>query len=143
MEYKLSIVILIFLAKNKHEYYDSDGGNQMLGESITKLRKRRGLTQKALADAIHVTQSAVSQWENNRTSPDCQQMFILSDFFGVTVDDLRDEKVEYEQSAPKQQKSESISEREQERAILDTLDAEQLRQVLEYARFLKMQAKQE
>lgn len=115
----------------------------MLGESITKLRKRRGLTQKALADAIHVTQSAVSQWENNRTSPDCQQMFILSDFFGVTVDELRDKKLEYEQSAPKQQKSESMSEREQERAILDTLDAEQLRQVLEYARFLKMQTKQE
>lgn len=70
-------------------------------------------------------------------------MFILSDFFGVTVDELRDEKLEYEQSVPKQQKSESISEREQERAILDTLDAEQLRQVLEYARFLKMQTRQE
>lgn len=72
----------------------------MLGESITKLRKRRGLTQKALADAIHVTQSAVSQWENNRTSPDCQQMFILSEFFGVAVDDLRDEKLESEHATP-------------------------------------------
>lgn len=111
----------------------------MLGESITNLRKKRGLTQKALADAIHVTQSAVSQWENNRTSPDCQQMFILSEFFGVTVDDLRGEKLKNEQITPKRQKVESTSMHDQEQAILGTLSEEQMKRVLEYARFLKMQ----
>ena len=60
----------------------------MLGKTIAKLRKSKGLTQTKFADMIHVTQGAVSQWETGRTSPDVQQMFILADFFGVTVDEL-------------------------------------------------------
>lgn len=60
----------------------------MLGKTIAKLRKSKGLTQAKFADMIHVTQGAVSQWETGRTSPDVQQMFILADFFGVTVDAL-------------------------------------------------------
>ena len=60
----------------------------MLGKTIAKLRKSKGLTQAKSADMIHVTQGAVSQWETGRTSPDVQQMFILADFFGVTVDAL-------------------------------------------------------
>lgn len=60
----------------------------MLGKTIAKLRKAKGLTQAKFADMIHVTQGAVSQWETGRTSPDVQQMFILADFFGVTVDAL-------------------------------------------------------
>ena len=60
----------------------------MLGKTIAKLRKSKGLTQAKFADMIHVTQGAVSQWETGRTSPDVQQMFILADFFGVTVDEL-------------------------------------------------------
>lgn len=60
----------------------------MLGKTIAKLRKSKGMTQAKFADMIHVTQGAVSQWETGRTSPDVQQMFILADFFGVTVDAL-------------------------------------------------------
>ena len=60
----------------------------MLGKTIAKLRKSKGLTQAKFADMIHVTQGAVSQWETGRTSPDVQQMFILADLFGVTVDAL-------------------------------------------------------
>lgn len=61
----------------------------MLGNNITKLRKGKGLTQAQLAAAIHVTQGAVSQWETGRTMPDVQQMFILAQFFGVTVEELQ------------------------------------------------------
>lgn len=61
----------------------------MLGQMIAKLRKEKGLTQARFADAIHVTQGAVSQWETGRTCPDIQQMFILADFFGVTVEELK------------------------------------------------------
>ena len=64
----------------------------MLGNNIAALRKIRGLTQVDLARAIHVTQSAVSQWETGKTVPDLQQLYILSNFFGVSVDALTSEK---------------------------------------------------
>ena len=60
----------------------------MLGKTIARLRKSKGLTQAKFADMIHVTQGAISQWETGRTSPDVQQMFILADFFGITVEEL-------------------------------------------------------
>lgn len=60
----------------------------MIGKKIAALRKSRGLTQTKFADAIHVTQGAVSQWETGRTIPDIQQMYILADFFGISVDEL-------------------------------------------------------
>lgn len=62
----------------------------MLNETISSLRKRKGYTQKKFADLLHVTQGAVSQWETGRTMPDSQQMFIIADFFGITVDQLRE-----------------------------------------------------
>ena len=60
----------------------------MLGKTIARLRKAKGLTQAKFADMIHVTQGAISQWETGRTSPDVQQMFILAEFFGITVEEL-------------------------------------------------------
>ena len=60
----------------------------MIGATITKLRKQRKLTQAKFAEAIHVTQAAVSQWETGKTNPDFQQMFILADFFGVSIEEL-------------------------------------------------------
>ena len=63
----------------------------MIGKNIAALRKIKGLNQSDLARAIHVTQSAVSQWETGRTQPDMQQIYILADFFGVSVSVLTDE----------------------------------------------------
>ena len=63
----------------------------MIGKNIAALRKIRGLNQSDLARAIHVTQSAVSQWETGRTQPDMQQIYILADFFSVSVSVLTDE----------------------------------------------------
>ena len=37
----------------------------MLGENIAALRKRQGMTQQTLADAIFVTRQTVSKWEKN------------------------------------------------------------------------------
>lgn len=73
----------------------------MLGKTIARLRKAKGLTQAKFADMIHVTQGAISQWETGRTSPDVQQMFILADFFGITVEELSTGIIPQEQaSAP-------------------------------------------
>ena len=37
--------------------------NNKTGSLIRELRKEKNMTQKALADAVHVTDRAVSKWE--------------------------------------------------------------------------------
>ena len=60
----------------------------MIGIRIAALRKSRGMSQKALGDKLHVTQGAVSQWENERTLPDTQQQRAIASFFDVSLDYL-------------------------------------------------------
>ena len=58
----------------------------MIGIRIAELRKSHGMSQKALGDKLHVTQGAVSQWENERTLPDTQRA--IASFFDVSLDYL-------------------------------------------------------
>ena len=45
-------------------------------------------TQKALADALFVNQTAVSQWERGVTTPSNQLLVKLSELYGVSTDYL-------------------------------------------------------
>ena len=60
----------------------------MLGERIRDLRKKFGYSQQQLANKMHLTQGAISQWENNITVPAADQLLSLSQVFGITVDEL-------------------------------------------------------
>ncbi|MDE7327824.1 MAG: helix-turn-helix domain-containing protein, partial [Lachnospiraceae bacterium] len=62
-------------------------GYSIVSEQILKFRKEKGLTQKELGEAIGVSSSAVSQWENGGM-PDISLLPALSDILGVTVDAL-------------------------------------------------------
>lgn len=55
---------------------------------IRDLRLKRGITQKELASMCGVHQTAVSQWEKERTLPDKESLIKLSDIFGVSIDTL-------------------------------------------------------
>ena len=59
-----------------------------LGEKLQELRKSRGLTQEALAEALHVSRTAVSKWESGRGWPSIDSLKEISSFFGVTIDEL-------------------------------------------------------
>ncbi len=61
---------------------------QTLGATISLLRKRKGLTQAALAYKLGVTDKAVSKWERNLSYPDISLFPKLADVLGVTADDL-------------------------------------------------------
>lgn len=60
----------------------------MTGDQIKVLRKERGLSQGALAKELNVHQTAVSQWEVGKTTPDLQTLQTIADFFSVSVDFL-------------------------------------------------------
>ena len=53
---------------------------------LKKLRKQNGLTQAQLAQELHVHQTAVSQWECGRTSPDRETIIKLAAFYCVSAD---------------------------------------------------------
>ena len=59
-----------------------------MGKEIRRLRSSRGLTQEALADALHVTAQTVSKWECGNTVPDVQLLPEIAVYFGVSIDQL-------------------------------------------------------
>ena len=64
------------------------------GDKIRAGRTAQHMTQQQLADELHVTVQAVSQWENNKTQPDSDKLLHLARVLGITADDLLDETVE-------------------------------------------------
>lgn len=63
-----------------------------LGSKIAELRKEKNMTQEALANALGVSNQAVSKWEANQSCPDIQLLPQIADFFCVTLDFLFDRK---------------------------------------------------
>ena len=59
-----------------------------IGERIQKLRKKRGLTQAALAERLFVTPQAVSQWERGITIPDTDKLADIAGVLHTTVSKL-------------------------------------------------------
>ena len=60
----------------------------MLSERLRALRKEHGYSQEQMARKLHLTQGAISQWENGLTVPAADQLIALADVFGITVDEL-------------------------------------------------------
>lgn len=58
------------------------------GETLTYLRKSRGLSQEQLAGELDLTRQTISKWELNQSTPDLDYLVRLSDFFGVSTDHL-------------------------------------------------------
>lgn len=50
---------------------------EAFGLRLSALRRERGLSQQALADALSVTRQAVSNWERGQTTPDLGTMEAL------------------------------------------------------------------
>ena len=61
-----------------------------IGNKIKELRKKRGITQEQLANAVGISFQAVSKWENNIALPDITLMPLLANYFGVSTDELFD-----------------------------------------------------
>ncbi|MBR5246432.1 MAG: helix-turn-helix transcriptional regulator [Clostridia bacterium] len=58
------------------------------GEKLQDLRKKKGLTQEELAEALYVSRTAVSKWESGRGYPSIDSLKEISRFFSVSIDEL-------------------------------------------------------
>ena len=76
-----------------------------LGQKIKKLRTEKNLTQKDLADQVHVTFQTVSKWEKDENEPDVSTLRELAKLFDCSLDYLlseEDKEEEKEGETPEQ-----------------------------------------
>ncbi|USS88385.1 helix-turn-helix domain-containing protein [Fructilactobacillus hinvesii] len=57
-----------------------------LGTKLITLRKQHQLTQSQLADQIHVSRKTISNWENQRSTPDLDSLNLLCELYQVPLD---------------------------------------------------------
>ena len=63
-------------------------------EKIINLRKIRGLTQDEFASAVGVSRQAVYKWESGQSYPEVAKLLEIKILFGISIDDLLDDKYE-------------------------------------------------
>ena len=81
---------------------------QKIGNFILEVRKEKNMTQKQLADKLHITDRAVSKWERGLGVPDVSLLADLSDVLGVSINEiLAGEKID------------KLSRKEVDRTIID------------------------
>ena len=61
-----------------------------IGKKIKKLRFKAGLTQEQLAEKMGIGFQAISKWENGVTMPDITALPLISEIFGISIDELFD-----------------------------------------------------
>ena len=60
----------------------------MVSKNLAALRKRANLTQEQMAEKLHVTRQAVSNWETGKCQPDVETLTALSEALGCDVTEL-------------------------------------------------------
>ena len=55
---------------------------------LQELRKKKGLTQEELAEALYVSRTAISKWESGRGYPSIDSLKAIAKYFSVTIDEL-------------------------------------------------------
>lgn len=82
------------------------------GEVLRKLRTDRGLTQKAVAEALNINRSTYSFHESGKTLPDFQRVLALAKIFEVPMGqmvEMLSNPEKTEQAAPKKRVPKKVS----------------------------------
>ena len=62
--------------------------NISFANRLLEYRKQHNLSQEELADKIGVSRQAVSKWERAEATPDTDNLILLAEIYGVTLDEL-------------------------------------------------------
>ncbi len=57
-------------------------------EKLSAIRKKQGLSQEELGMELQVSRQTISKWEAGQSYPDFQRLVMLSDYFGMSLDEL-------------------------------------------------------
>lgn len=72
------------------------GDDVTTGEKLALLRRRKGMTQEELSEALKVSRQSVSRWEMDAAFPETDKLIKLSKLFDCSIDFLL--KNEYQES---------------------------------------------
>ena len=59
-----------------------------VSKNLKKIRIEKKLTQDVLAEKLHVTRQAISNWENDKTKPDIESLELLAEVLEVDIEEL-------------------------------------------------------
>lgn len=76
-----------------------------LGQKLKKLRTEKNLTQKDLADSLHVTFQTISKWESDTNEPDVATLKELSKIYECSLDYLLSEDENMEENSKQTQEN--------------------------------------
>lgn len=63
-----------------------------ISKRLIELRKSKELTQLELSEQINYSDKVISKWERGESLPSIEAFKILSDFYGLSIDDLISDK---------------------------------------------------
>ena len=58
------------------------------GKTFKKIRKESGFTQQEIAGKLGISQSNISDWENNISRPEYENLIMLAQIYDVTIEEL-------------------------------------------------------
>lgn len=104
------------------------------GERISSLRSERGLTQLELAQALHISNSALSQYESGARTVSDDLKFKFASYFDVSLDYLMGRTDIRKAFTPEEVNA--LPEAQALREVMETLSPEDRQRVLEFGRGL-------
>lgn len=91
-----------------------------IGEKLKEEREKNKLSQKDVADRLHVARQSVSRWETDQSYPDLENLMALGQLYHVSIDELLG--IEREEVIPESAEKKTVEEEEDKpvkRAELD------------------------
>lgn len=111
-----------------------------LGDRLRELRSEINLEQKELAKILNVHKGTVSNWENDKRSPDKEMISKIASYFDVTTDYLlcrTNDKGNKNQYNPRDKAKEILEVLKKAGIDLENIDYEKLEQLLKLANIEK------
>ena len=71
-----------------YKFWSCEVKNEHFAERLKKVRQAEGITQAELADALCISRSCISNYENKTRRPNYETIKQIADFFGIFVDYL-------------------------------------------------------
>lgn len=67
-------------------------------EKLLTLRKQKGWSQEELGNELNVSRQTISKWEMGMTTPELENLIMLSKIFDISIDELVDNEKEQEKN---------------------------------------------
>lgn len=92
-----------------------------LQDKLVQLRKKKGLSQLELAEALKVSRQAISKWELGTAIPTLENLASISRLFGVSVDYLVNDEAESDFDTPAAKAAENYYKTNYKRTVISVI----------------------